>query len=177
MGRPGGTGRELHGIRPDLSVQQYPYAKSPYGPSQLQLWDVKTIGVYGSYSTNYHVPPADQRARRVPADYRRAAVKCDSVWNGTPAGVTGAFEGYLASLPPVLGLGFGAFGEWSSEVDTLIGQRWLKSLRRCPNASAAVMGRRKRAGAMRTGRGKISTERASGSSRGADMPRWIASSS
>ena len=42
--------------------------------------------------------------------------------NGTPAGVTGAFEGYLASLPPVLGLGFGAFGEWSSEVDTLIGQ-------------------------------------------------------
>ena len=68
------------------------------------------------------MPPADQRARRVPADYRRAAVKCDSVWNGTPAGVTGAFEGYLASLPPVLGLGFGAFGEWSSEVDTLIGQ-------------------------------------------------------
>ena len=43
-------------------------------------------------------------------------------WNGTPAGATGAFEGYLASLPPVLGLGFGAFGEWSSEVDTLIGQ-------------------------------------------------------
>ena len=32
-------------------------------------------------------------------------------------------------------------------------------------------------GATRTGRGKISTERASGSSRGADMPRWIASSS
>ena len=75
-----------------------------------------------SYSTNYRVPPADQRARRVPAEYRRTAVKCDSDWNGTPAGVTGAFEGYLASLPPVLGLGFGAFGEWSSEVDTLIGE-------------------------------------------------------
>ena len=122
MGRPGGTGRELHGIRPDLSVQRYQFAKSPYGPSQLQLWDVKTIGAYESYATNYHVPPADQRARRVPADYRRAAVKCDSEWNGTPAGTTGAFEGFLASLPPVLGLGFGAFGEWSSEVDTLIGQ-------------------------------------------------------
>ena len=146
-----------------MSVQRYPFAKSPYGPFHFQLWDVKTIGVYGSYSTNYHVPPADQRARRVPADYRRAAVKCDSVWNGTPAGVTGAFEGYLASLPPVLGLGFGAFGEWSSEVDTLIGQM----------AEIAW----KCAGAMRTGRGKISTERASGSSRGADMPRWIASSS
>ena len=121
-GRSGGLGREHHGIRPDLSVPRYRFAQSPNGPSQLQLWDVKTIGVYGSYATNYHVPPADQRARRVPADYRRAAVKCDSVWNGTPAGVTGAFEGYLASLPPVLGLGFGAFGEWSSEVDTLIGQ-------------------------------------------------------
>jgi len=33
----------------------------------------------------------------------------------------GAFEGYLASLPPVLGLGFGAFGEWSAGVSTLIG--------------------------------------------------------
>ena len=122
MGRPGGTGRELHGIRPDLSVARYRFAQSPRGPSQLQLWDVKTIGVYESYSTNYLVPPADQRARRVPNDYRRAAVKCDREWNGTPAGATGAFEGYLASLPPVLGLGFGAFGEWSTEVDTLIGQ-------------------------------------------------------
>ena len=36
---------------------------------------------------------------------------------------------------------------------------------------------RRAACAMRTGRGKISTERASGSSRGAVMPRWIASSS
>ena len=68
------------------------------------------------------MPPADQRARRVPNEYRRAAVKCDSEWNGTPADTTGAFEEYLASLPPVLGLGFGAFGEGSTEVDTLIGQ-------------------------------------------------------
>ena len=66
MGRPGGTGREHHGIRPDLSASRYRFAQSPRGPSQLQLWDVKTIGVYESYSRNYHVPPADQRARRVP---------------------------------------------------------------------------------------------------------------
>ena len=59
MGRPGGTGRELHGIRPDLSVARYRFAQSPRGPSQLQLWDVKTIGAYESYATNYHVPPAD----------------------------------------------------------------------------------------------------------------------
>lgn len=92
------------------------------GPSQHQLWDVKTIGVTKRYYRNFQVPPADQRARQVPAEYRRAAAKCDSAWNGAPSGSTGAFEGYLASLPPVLGLGFGAFGEWSAEVDTLIGQ-------------------------------------------------------
>ena len=45
----------------------------------------------------------------------------------------------------------------------------------CTDAEGGVA--RIRGGAMRTGRGKISTERASGSSRGADMPRWIASSS
>ena len=56
----------------------------------------------------------------MPAEYRRAAVKCDSDWNGTPAGSTGAFEGCLASLPPVLELDFGAFGEWSAEVDTAL---------------------------------------------------------
>ena len=74
------------------------------------------------YYRNFHIPPADQRARQVPAEYRRAAVKCDNERNGTPAGATGAFEGHLASLPPVLGLGFRAFGEWSAEAETLIGQ-------------------------------------------------------
>ena len=67
------------------------------------------------------MPPADQRARGVPGDNQRAAVECDREWNGALPGSVGAFEGYLASLPPVIGLGFGAFGERSKEVDTLIG--------------------------------------------------------
>ena len=75
-----------------------------------------------AYHANFRVPPADQRARGVPGDYRRAAVECDRDWNGTLPGSVGAFEGYLASLPPVIGLGFGPYGEWSAEVDTLIGQ-------------------------------------------------------
>ena len=123
MGTHGRTGPEAHGIRPDLSVGRWRFARSPVGPSQHQLWDVKTIGVTKRYYRNFQVPPADQRARQVPAEYRRAAAKCDSAWNGTASGSTGVFERYLASLPPVLGLGFGAFGEWSAEVDTLIGQR------------------------------------------------------
>ena len=40
----------------------------------------------------------------------------------TDQAIVERFLGYLASLPPVLGLGFGAFGKWSAEVDTLIGQ-------------------------------------------------------
>ena len=93
------------------------------GLSQHQLWDVKTVGVSDAHHANFRVPPADQRARGVPGDYRRAAVECDRDWNETLLpGSVGAFEGYLASLPPVIGLGFGGYGEWSAEVDTLIGQ-------------------------------------------------------
>ena len=116
------TRRDASGLRPDLSAQRYRFARSAMGPSQHQLWDVKTVGASEAYHANFRVPPADQRARGVPGDYRRAAVECDRAWNGTLPGTAGAFEGYLASLPPVIGLGFGPFGEWSSEVDTLIGQ-------------------------------------------------------
>ena len=116
------TRRDAHGLRPDLSAQRWRFARSAMGPSQHQLWDVKTVGASDAYHANFRVPPADQRARGVPGDYRRAAVECDRDWNGTLPGSVGAFEGYLASLPPVIGLGFGPFGEWSAEVDTLIGQ-------------------------------------------------------
>ena len=44
------------------------------------------------------------------------------VWNGTLPGTAGTFEAYLRSLPPVIGLGFGGYGEWSKEVDSHIGQ-------------------------------------------------------
>ena len=104
-----------------ISAPRWRFARSPVGPSQHQLWDVKTVGVSDAHHANFRVPPADQRARGVPGDNQRAAVECDREWNGTLPGSVGAFEGYLASLPPVIGLGFGAFGERSKEVDTLIG--------------------------------------------------------
>ena len=37
-------------------------------------------------------------------------------------GSDGPFQRYLASLPPVIGLAFGACSEWSQSVDRLIGQ-------------------------------------------------------
>ena len=157
------TRRDASGLRPDLSAQRYRFARSAMGPSQHQLWDVKTVGVSDAYHANFRVPPADQRARGVPGDYRRAAVECDRDWNGTLPGSVGAFEGYLASLPPVIGLGFGPFGEWSAEVDTLIGQ------------VAEIASHRSTAGT-RTGRGRTFIARCSGRSRGAGTRRWTACS-
>ena len=111
-----------HGIRPDLSVPRHPFARSPVGPSQHQLYDVKTIGRTPTYHRSYRVQPADQRARAVLGEYLRSAIECDQTWNGTLPGSVGTFEAYLRSLPSVIGLGFGGYGEWSKEVDTLIGQ-------------------------------------------------------
>ena len=70
----------------------------------------------------YRVQPADQRARAVPGEYLRSAIECDRTWNGTLPRSVGTFEAYMRSLPPVIGLSFGGYGEWSKEVDTLIGQ-------------------------------------------------------
>ena len=92
-------------------------ADPPLNPSKQ-----KTIGRTPTYHTPYRVQPADQRARAVPGEYRRSAIQCDRTWNGTPPGTVGTFEAYLRSLPPVIGLGFGGYGEWSKEVDSLIGQ-------------------------------------------------------
>ena len=75
-----------HGIRPDLSVPRHPFARSSVGPSQHQLYDVKTIGRTPTYHTPYRAQPADQRARAVPGEYRRSAIQCDRTWNGTPPG-------------------------------------------------------------------------------------------
>ena len=82
----------------------------------------KTLGRLPIYHRSYRVQPADQRARAVPGEYLRSAIECDQTWNGTLPGSVGTFEAYLRSLPSVIGLGFGGYGEWSKEVDTLIGQ-------------------------------------------------------
>ena len=77
------TRRDAHALRPDLSASRWRFGRSPVGPSQHQLWDVKDIGASAAYHANFRVPPADQRARGVPGDYRRAAVECDRDWNET----------------------------------------------------------------------------------------------
>ena len=58
----------------------------------------------------------------VPGEYLWSAIDCDRTWNGTLPGSVGALEAYMRPLPHVIRLAFGGFGEWSKEVDTLIGQ-------------------------------------------------------
>ena len=82
-------------MRPDLSVPRHPFARSPVGPSQHQLYDVKTLGSLPIYHRSYRVQPADQRARAVPGECLRSAIECDRTWNGTLPGSVGTFEAYL----------------------------------------------------------------------------------
>ena len=101
------------GLRPDLAADRWRWAQSPSGPSKLQLWDVKTMGMRPTYEANNRISPVDQRASRVPPTYRLLAAKADVKWNRLAPGSDGPFQRYLASLPPVIGLAFGACSEWS----------------------------------------------------------------
>ena len=61
------------------------------------------------------------RARKVPSDYTRKALDVDRKFNGCLPGVPGPVSAKLASMPPVIGLAFGACGEWSTEMDKIVG--------------------------------------------------------
>ena len=80
------------------------------------------MGMRPTYEANYRIRPVDQRASRVPPAYRLLAAKADVKWNRLAPDSGGPFQRYLASLPPVIGLAFGACSEWSQSVDRLIGQ-------------------------------------------------------
>ena len=100
------TRKDGCGLRPDLAADRWQWAQSPSGPSKLQLWDVKTIGMRPTYEANNRISPVDQRASRVPSTYRPLAAKADVKWKRLEPGSGGPFQRYLASLPPVIGLAF-----------------------------------------------------------------------
>lgn len=80
------------------------------------------MGMGSTYEANHRISPVNQRASRVPPAYKLLASKADVKWNLLPAGTDGPFQRYLAYLPLVIRLAFGAFSEWSASVDLLIGQ-------------------------------------------------------
>ena len=137
------TRKDACGLRPDLAADRWQWAQSPSGPSKLQLWDVKTMGMRPTYEGNYRIRPVDQRASRVPPAYRLLAAKADVKWNRLAPDSGGPFQRYLASLPPVIGLAFGACSEWPQSVDRLIGQT-AELGSKCPERFVCFMGRDRR---------------------------------
>ena len=125
---------------------------------------------------NYRIRPVDQRASRVPPAYRLLAAKADVKWNRLAPDSGGPFQRYLASLPPVIGLAFGACSEWSQSVDRLIGQT-AELGSKCPERFGCFMGRFRRKGGWPCGCVAHSTVRCCGSSLGAAIRRSTAPSS
>lgn len=75
-----------------------------------------------AYGRNYHVRPADGRARQVPHEYLRLARAVSVKWCGTAEGDVGPFERLLGKLPTVDGLTFGGYAEVSTSTDVLCGE-------------------------------------------------------
>ena len=57
------TRNSIHSLRLDLSSARWPFAPSPVGPSQFQLWDIKTMGVGPKYVGDSSVQPVEKALR------------------------------------------------------------------------------------------------------------------
>ena len=62
----------------------------------------------------------DKRASTLPAEYRQHARKVDAEYGGVPQGVVGPVEAKLLSFPPLRRWVFGAWGEASEDVHSLV---------------------------------------------------------
>jgi hypothetical protein len=114
--------REHHGgLIPDIYVKNWPHGGGAHGGFSELMLDIKTIGFLASYFNRSEVRAVALRARKVPSDYTRKAGQVDVTYNGCQPGVPGPVSAKLASMPPVIGLAFGACGEWPTEVDKIVG--------------------------------------------------------
>ena len=115
------------------------------------LGDVKCINVCPS---RYSGPRMDTRAGAVKArqttitaEYRRKMVQGDRMYNGTAEGDIGPLERRLQAYGRVRGFVFGAYGEASTDVETMVsliahgqaGVTWRDMGARTPTEAAAVL--------------------------------------
>jgi hypothetical protein len=87
------------------------------------LFDVKTISAGGpTYARRYRLTggAVAERARKVPGEYEKAARLLDLRHHRVVAPAVGRVLTALRTFPPVCGLAFGAYGEASSAVHTLL---------------------------------------------------------
>jgi hypothetical protein len=123
------------GIVPDLCVRaRLQAARGASAARQREarierryLLDIKTVHAGGEcYHPRYIARrqhgcggAVTERARRVPLEYRRAAVRLDSVHHPRSP-VPGPVAQVLSGFPATQGLAFGSHGEWSPEVHELL---------------------------------------------------------
>jgi len=87
-----------------------------------RLLEVKTLVGTSSYASAGATGgrAVDTRARRVPGDYVASLARKDMQWCGTAEGEVGPLQGLLQSYGRLQALVFGAVGEASADVETLI---------------------------------------------------------
>ena len=115
-------GRKRQGLVPDFKVR-LPVGDGRPVADELALAELKVIT---SCPTRYQRNPrnavkaVDRRAALLPAEYVRHARNIDRVYGRVADGVVGPVEAKLLSFPPLQRWVFGAWGEVSQDVHTLV---------------------------------------------------------
>ena len=116
-------GRKRQGLVPDFRLRVP--AVDGRGPQveDLVLAELKVISCCPTrYLRNPRstIKAVDRRAATLPAEYRQHARKIDREYGGVQEGVVGPVEAKLLSFPPLRRWVFGAWGEASEDVHTLV---------------------------------------------------------
>ena len=116
-------GRKRQGLVPDFRLRVP--AVDGRGPQveELVLAELKVISCcLTRYSRNPRATTkaVDRRAATLPAEYRQHARKIDREYGGVQVGAVGPVEDKLLSFPPLRKWVFGAWGEASEDVHTLV---------------------------------------------------------
>ena len=115
-------GRKRQGLVPDFRVRVPARGQGPQ-VDELVLAVLKSIS---SCPTRYKRNPrattkaVDRRASTLPSEYTQHAKMLDRVYGGTPDGAVGPVQAKLQSFPPLRRWVFGAWGEASEDVHTLV---------------------------------------------------------
>ena len=115
-------GRKRQGLVPDFQVR-LPERDGRPDDTSLVLAELKMIS---SCPTRYQRDPraaqkaVDRRASTLPAEYIKKARSMDQQYGGIQPGVVGPVEAKLTSFPPLRRWVFGAWGEASEDVHTLV---------------------------------------------------------
>ena len=114
------SGRARQGLVPDFRIKFPP--TSTLGEDQVKLAELKLIGCNSWYnsSAGNKVRATNKRAQGLQADYRRKAKNLDKNIPGTSDQGRGPVERRLDEFGQIIGLCFGAWGEGSDDVHSLV---------------------------------------------------------